>query len=75
MNIKQVVGDNIRFLRQKRNMTLDYLSVRAKMSRTFISDIERGVKTPSIVSLEKIAKVLKVTPAQLLIPNFYKEIT
>jgi transcriptional regulator with XRE-family HTH domain len=72
MNIKQVVGDNIRYIRQKREITLDALSGITGMSRTFISDIERSQKVPSIVSLEKIAKALKVTPATLLTPNAYK---
>ena len=74
MNIKQVVGDNIRFIRQKREITLDALAGRTGMSRTFISDIERSQKVPSIVSLERIAKALGVKPSTLLEPGAYKTI-
>jgi transcriptional regulator with XRE-family HTH domain len=72
MNVKQVVGDNIRFIRQKREITLDELAGKTGMSRTFLSDIERSVKVPSIVSLEKIAKALKVEPSLLITKDAYK---
>jgi transcriptional regulator with XRE-family HTH domain len=74
MNIKQVVGDNIRFIREKREMTQEDLSIVAKMSKTFIGDIERGQKSPTTVSLAKIARALKIDPSILLIPNAYKTI-
>ena len=74
MNIKRVLGDNIRYIRQKRGMTLDDLSILSKMSRTFISDIERSEKAATVTSIEKIAKALKVTPAMLLTPEAYKTI-
>lgn len=74
MNLQQIVGDNIRFIRQKKGISLDELSGKAKMSRTFISDVERSIKIPSILSIEKIAKALKVEPALLLTPNAYKNI-
>jgi transcriptional regulator with XRE-family HTH domain len=74
MGIQRIVGDNIRFIRQKKGITLDELSVKSKMSRTFISDVERRKKLPSILTIAKIAKVLKVEPAFLLTPNAYRSI-
>jgi transcriptional regulator with XRE-family HTH domain len=74
MNIMQVVGDNVRFIRQKRKMTLDDMSFLTKMSKTFISDIERSVKVASIISIEKIAKALKVEPSVLMTKDAYRDI-
>jgi transcriptional regulator with XRE-family HTH domain len=74
MNIKQIVGENIRFIRQKKEITLDELAGLTGMSRTFLSDIERYIKTPSITSLEKIAKALKVDPSILLTKDAYKSL-
>ncbi len=74
MGIKQIVGDNIRFIREKRGWTQEDLSIKTKMSKTFIGDIERGQKSPTIISLEKIAKALRVKPSQLLEPESYREV-
>ena len=74
MNIKQVVGDNIRFIRQKRNLTLDDISVMTKMSRTYINDVELAKYAISVVKIEKIAKALKIEPSLLLIKDAYKNI-
>ncbi len=74
MKLKQVVGDNIRFIREKRGWSQDELAVVAKMSKTFIGDVERAEKIMSLESLEKVAKALKVTPAVLVTPNAYKDI-
>jgi transcriptional regulator with XRE-family HTH domain len=67
-----IVGDNIRFIREKRKLTQEDLSAMTGMSKTFIGDIERAMKAPTIVSVEKIAKALKIEPYQLLIPETYK---
>jgi transcriptional regulator with XRE-family HTH domain len=72
MNVKQIVGDNVRFLREKRNWTQEELSVISKMSKTFIGDVERAQKTITVVNLERLAKALKVPLSLLVTPNGYK---
>jgi transcriptional regulator with XRE-family HTH domain len=74
MEIKRIVGDNIRFIREKRGQTQDDLAILAKMSKTFVGDIERAQKAATVVSIAKLAKVLRVTPALLLTPYGYKTI-
>ena len=74
MNIKQVVGENIRFIRQKRELTLDDVSVMTKMSRTYINDVELAKYAISVVKIEMIAKALKVEPNILLIKDAYKTV-
>jgi transcriptional regulator with XRE-family HTH domain len=72
MNIKQIAGDNIRFIREKKGWAQEDLSIVSKISKTYIGEIERGQKAVTIVVLQKIAKALKVQPALLLTPNAYK---
>jgi DNA-binding transcriptional regulator YiaG len=60
-------GENpIRVLREWRDMTQTYISVRTDISQGHLSDIESGRRTGTPAALRKIADVLKV-PLDLLI--------
>ena len=74
MDIKQIVGDNIKGIRNTRGMTLDDLSIITKMSRTYINDVELAKSAITVVRLEKIAKALKVPLNVLITHNGYKSI-
>jgi transcriptional regulator with XRE-family HTH domain len=49
------LGKRIRAERQKRQLTLEKFSAKTGLSKSFISQIERGNTEPSITSLKKIA--------------------
>ena len=49
------LGKKIRAERQKRQLTLEKFSARTGLSKSFLSQIERGNTEPSITSLKKIA--------------------
>ncbi|MBF0276685.1 MAG: helix-turn-helix transcriptional regulator [SAR324 cluster bacterium] len=49
------LGERIRKERQKRKLTLEKFSNMTGLSKSFLSQIERGVTEPSITSLKKIA--------------------
>ena len=51
-------GNSIRKLRAKKNLTQRELAKRAGLDVTYISGIERGVRNPSLKSLESVAKGL-----------------
>ena len=51
-------GNSIRKLRAKKNLTQRELAKRAGLDVTYISGIERGVRNPSLKSLERVAKGL-----------------
>ncbi|MED1863920.1 helix-turn-helix transcriptional regulator [Fictibacillus nanhaiensis] len=62
-----MIGRNIHELRVKKGITLSELAKRAKISKSYLSNIERKLnKNPSIHVIEKIAAVLEVD-VQLLI--------
>jgi transcriptional regulator with XRE-family HTH domain len=50
--------NSLRKERLRRNMTLEQLSQRTGLSKSFLSQIERGLAQPSITSLKKIAHQL-----------------
>lgn len=45
------------------------LAHQAKVDRTYVSGVERGLRNPSIKVLARLAKALKTTPAALLNGN------
>ena len=61
--------NNIKFYRTLRNLTQERLSELAGVSTDYISEIERGKKTPSFKRLLLIAEALKIEPYLLLKPQ------
>ena len=66
MNIQQRVGRNIRKFREEKELSQEQLAFETGMHRTYISGIERGIRNPTVVILERLAEKLGVTPADLL---------
>ena len=57
----QAFGTQIREWRLRRGLTQAALAQRAGLSWIFIAKVEGGARAPSWVTLERIARVLKVT--------------
>ena len=66
MDIKIKVGQNIKRLRNAKELSQEQFAFEADLHRTYISDIERGNRNPTITVLEKIANALGVWPGELL---------
>lgn len=60
------LGARIRNERTRRGITLEALADRAGISRSMLSDVERGQKVPTIVMLGRIAAGLDTTVARFL---------
>lgn len=65
-DIRKQFGDHLRELRLKRKLTQEELADIAGMHFTYIGQIERGLRNPSLVNLQKLAKALKVKGGELL---------
>lgn len=66
MDVGQRVGANVRRLRKAKGLSQEELADRAGVHRTFISQIERATKHPTIQSLDKVAKGLEVALTELV---------
>lgn len=64
-SVLQKLGKNIQHYRKQAGLTQENLGNEVGLGRTYISEIERGKRNPSIRSVEKIAKVLKVKVSNL----------
>lgn len=66
MDIRARLGKRVRHLREAAGLSQERLAHRARMSRVFLGDIEKGDKSVSIDTLEKLARALDVSMATLL---------
>ena len=66
MDIRKQLGRNVRRLRRDIGWSQEELAFESGLHRTYISDIERGARNPTILVLDDLAKALKVTPSVLL---------
>jgi transcriptional regulator with XRE-family HTH domain len=57
----EFVGTSVRELREARTMTLQALSARSGLSVGHLSQIERGLSSPSVGALQRVAEALGVT--------------
>lgn len=65
-DIRKRLAANVALLRKEAGMSQEAFADHAGIHRTYISDIERGVRNPTIVVIERLARALKVRPGRLL---------
>ena len=61
MNVKELIGQRIKRLREALKMSQKDLSYAADLDRSYIASVENGQRNISIVNIEKIAIALGVT--------------
>lgn len=61
------VGRRVQTLRKGAGMTQDDLAAKAGVGRVFLSEIERGRKTPSLETLERLGAALNVEVTDFLL--------
>lgn len=64
----RLLGCELRRRRQDLGLTIGALAARAGLSQSFLSEIERGKKLPSLASLDRIAAALGITRSTLVPP-------
>ena len=63
---RRFLGEAVREKRKAANFSQEKLAEKAGLSTVFISRIERGIESPSVDSLVKIAKALKICVRDLV---------
>ncbi len=64
-----VVAGNVAGLRRAARLSQEELADLAEVDRTYISQVERGLRNLTISVLARLANALKTTPDKLLIPR------
>jgi len=65
-DILKTFGEKVRLLRVKQNLSQEELAFRAGLHRTYIGMIERAEKNITLINIEKLAKALNTSIAELL---------
>jgi transcriptional regulator with XRE-family HTH domain len=60
-------GENVRQQREERGWTQEQLAEKADLDQTFISGIECGSRNPTIITITKLSRALKISVAALCI--------
>lgn len=66
MDIRALVGRNVRRLRQSRGFTQEQLAEAGDVTQQLISDLERGRGNPTVLTLDRLAGPLGVQVADLV---------
>ncbi len=66
MDLREVFATNLRRLRHAKGLSQDDLAYEAAVSRSYLSQIEKGTFFVSLKILGKLAAALEVEPAELL---------
>ena len=59
-------GKVLRELREARGLSQEALALSASVDRTFVSQIERAIRQPTLTTLWKLAKALDIQPSTLI---------
>jgi CheY-like chemotaxis protein len=65
VDLKALLGATLKSQRSMLGISQEELACRAGLHRTYISDVERGARNPSIASIEKLARALQISVSML----------
>jgi transcriptional regulator with XRE-family HTH domain len=63
---EKAFGQALREIREKRELSQERLALDAGFDRTYISLIERGVRSPTVRAVVRLAEVLGVKPSEIV---------
>lgn len=71
-DIRERFGDAVRLRREELGLTQEELAERAKIHRTYLSDVERGGRNLSLINIERLAAALEVSISGLFVQTEQK---
>lgn len=61
-----MLGDLLRAAREKAGLTQEQLAFQAEVDRSYVSQLERGLKSPTVQMLFRLCKALRTSPADII---------
>ncbi|MBU8547185.1 helix-turn-helix domain-containing protein [Roseomonas sp. F4] len=69
MDMRRLVGRNVRRIRLEKGLTQEAFAERSGFSQQYLSDLERGRRNPTVVTLFELATALGVSHVALVEPD------
>jgi len=69
MDMRKLVGRNVKRVRQEKGLTQEQLAELSGFSQQYISGLEQGRRNPTVVSLYELATALGVSHMELVGPD------
>ena len=69
MDMRKLVGRNFARLRKQKRFTQERFSEASGFTQQYISDLERGRRNPTVVTLFELASTLGVSHVDLVLPD------
>lgn len=69
MDMRRLVGRNVRRFRIEKGLTQEQLAERSGFSQFYISSLETGRRNPTVVSVYELAQALGVDHVSLVQPD------
>jgi len=69
MDMRKLVGRNVRRIRQKNGLTQEKFAEISGFSQQYISGLEQGRRNPTVVTLYELARALGVSHMDLVRPT------
>lgn len=67
--MRKLVGENFARIRREKGLTQERVEELSGFTQQYLSDLERGQRNPTIVTVYELATVLGVSPLDLLSPE------
>ena len=69
MDVRKLVGRNVKRIRQEKGLTQEQLAEVSGFSQQYISGLEQGRRNPTVVSIYELATALGVCHMELVRPD------
>lgn len=69
MDMRKLVGRNFERIRREKGLTQEQIEERSGHSQQYLSDLERGRRNPTVVTLYELAQALGVSHIELVKPD------
>ena len=69
MDMRRLVGRNVKRKRLEKGLTQERFSELSGFTQQYLSDLERGRRNPTVVSLYELAQALGVSHVELVMPD------
>ncbi|MFZ3001893.1 MAG: helix-turn-helix transcriptional regulator [Undibacterium umbellatum] len=74
LSMREIFGQNLRRARRLKDISQEELALRSELSRTYVSEVERGIRNVSIDNMDILSHALGISLSELVNPEMFAAI-